>query len=1151
MKQLPSSNLKQDDNLVAKEKNSYEQTNNQNNLKNRAKTNLRKKVITGALLLAIIPVIVLGTTSYFKNKSIESRINPSHEGELAYVILYQQSLWLLLATGTIAGLTGTIAFMLANRFIEPILQSASVSAKMVDRLFTEENLPNTLIKKDELGSLVTNLNLLQQKLPDLLWQQEVKQENFHVLMEIMYCLQKSRSVEEVFRNTVEETRRLLRADRVTILRIELDNTGTFVEESVAPRLPKILWTTIEELDFELEYLEEYQQDHVRAINNIYEANLSDRYLGLLERFAVKANLIAPIKCCQKKQLLGLLIAHQCNSFRNWQPQEIELVTHIAQQIGFSLEHTQLLEQSDAKAEQAQQFIELAHLIRESLNEEEVLNTTVRELRKEIRADRVVVYSFNYDWSGYISAESVLPGWPRALERIIKDPCIPQHLLQAYMQGRVVANDNVFEANFHPDHLELMKQLEIQSNLIAPILKNGHLFGLLVAHQCSAPRQWLQSEVNLFSQIATQVGFALDHARLLAKVEAEGERIKLLENITRCVWTSLKEDDIFASGVEAVRKFLNCDRVVVYNFDEDWNGTVAAESVVSGFPQTLKVQITDPCFAEGYVKQYEEGRVQVVDNIYEAGLTDCHLKQLETFAVKANLVAPIIQDEKLSGLLIAHQCSAPRYWQDWEVNLFTQVGTQIGFALARARLVQKLEVESRQSRLITDISRRIRASLVEENVLKTTVTEVRKAMNCDRVIVYSFDPDWYGSVIAESVVPGFSKALWAEIKDPCFTEGYIQQYEAGRVKAIDNIYEAGLTNCHIEQLEPFQIKANLIAPILKDEQLFGLLIANQCSAPYHWQEWEINFMSNIANQVSFALEHCRLLNQSEESYQKVEYIARQQQREKETIINQMLELLNRSEKIAVNLSEYNLTHKDSITAIYEQIKAITNAVVELTNITRQAELEEQKWSTFFTESQESWSQTVSSERIFRTNTIEIGTKIKHLIYSSQELLQILNTIGDRIAQLKLEGMNGVLEAARSQETSQKFAAVSQKIHSLAQQLDQEILEIQPLASAMQTNVQEINSILEGEETQVNKLTALQEKTQQKFKQVDAANQQIKTILTQLSQTAIQQVKTLENIGKYLSKMTNLNNQNTDSSQQIIASFAELKTNVKELKIAKNS
>ena len=1156
MKKLPAYNFELDESSLSTQINNPEKSNddinNTTSISN-SKENYKKiknKIIAGFILMSIIPVTVLGATSYIKNQSIEAKISPSENEEIAYIILYQQSLWLILATGTIAGVAGTIAFMLADRFIDPILKSATKTAKIVDRLYVKDTMPNDSNRENELNNLATNLNLIEQKLPDLLWKQEAKKENFQVIMEVINALQQSRSVEELFRNTVEETRRALRADRVAILQIESDNRGTFVEESVAPRLPKILWTTVENLSLDLEYLEDAREDHVRVINNIYQDDLSDRYLNLLARFGVKANIVAPIKCHKGKQILGLLVVHQCSSVRSWQPQEIELITYIAQQVGFSFDHTQLLEYSDAKAEQAQTFIGLAHKIRKSLNENEVLNTTVRELRKEIKADRVVVYSFNTDWSGHISAESVLPGWPRALDKQIKDPCIPQNLIQAYMEGRISATDNVFKADFHPERLQLIKQLEIKASLIAPILNNGQLFGLLIAHQCSASRQWLQSEINLFSQISAQIGFALDHARLLAKVKAEGDKNKLLENITHRVSTSLNSEDIFTYGVEEVREFLRCDRVIVYGFDKKWHGIVVAESVAADFPAMLQAQIYDPCFAEGFIEKYQTGRVQVLDDIYEAGLTDCHIQQLGKFKVKANLVAPILQENKLLGLLIAHQCSSARYWQDWEVKLFTQVAQQISFALGRAKLVEKLEAESRQNKLIADISRRIRSSLVEENVLNTAVIEIRKVLECDRVMVYNFDPQWYGTVVAESVVPGFPKALWREVKDACFIEGYREKYQTGRIQVVEDIYNSGLTPCHIEQLESFQIRANLVAPILKDDKLMGLLIANHCSAPYNWQKWEINLFSSIASQVSFALDHCRIVNQSEQSYHQIKTTALQKQQAQDFILTQIFELLNHSENIVANLSEQNLSGQKSLTAMYQRIQTITDAVKELNSIARQAEQKEKEWLTSFADSQESWSQALDSEQNLRMSTIEISTKTKHLIHSSQAMLQILNTIGDRLAQLKLEGMNGVLEAARNPETSQKFAAVSQKIHSLAQEIDQELNQIQPLASAIQTDVQEINSMLELEENQIGKVAKLQEQTKQKFQQINTAKQEITAIVNDLGEAATQQVKTLEEIGESLSAIADTNNRKSSAqSQTIVASLQKLKTEVEELKTSK--
>ena len=114
----------------------------------------------------------------------------------------------------------------------------------------------------------------------------------------------------------------------------------------------------------------------------------------------------------------------------------------------------------------------------------------------------------------------------------------------------------------------------------------------------------------------------------------------------------------------------------------------------------------------------------------------------------------------------------------------QIATQVRFALDYARLLERVDTKADQAQVFIDITRRIRKSLNEENVLKTTVEEIRKELSADRVIVYGFDANWYGTVIAESVVPGFPKALRARINDPCFAQGYVELYQTGRVKVIE-------------------------------------------------------------------------------------------------------------------------------------------------------------------------------------------------------------------------------------------------------------------------------------------------------------------------------------------------------------------------------
>ena len=320
--------------------------------------------------------------------------------------------------------------------------------------------------------------------------------------------------------------------------------------------------------------------------------------------------------------------------------------------------------------------------------ETVFSQAVQGARELLKADRVVVYRFNPNWSGYIAAESVLPGLPRAFDNNVDDACISEQLLEEYRRGRVVPTSNVMTAGFHPEHQQLMERLQIKANLVTPILKNEQLFGLLIAHHCEQTHIWQQGEIDFLKQLASQLGIILNRLSFLEQKQAAVERASMVKDITIKLTQGLGVQEIMETAVQELRQALNSDRVIIYSFNDQWKGRVIVESVSDGFPKALGADIDDPCFAKGYVERYRQGRVQATENIYDAGLTDCHIAQLQQFAVKANLVAPVIRNNELLGLLIAHQCDAPRKWQQEDIAMFSQVATQVGLALDRASLLEQ-------------------------------------------------------------------------------------------------------------------------------------------------------------------------------------------------------------------------------------------------------------------------------------------------------------------------------------------------------------------------------------------------------------------------------------------------------------------------------
>jgi len=152
-----------------------------------------------------------------------------------------------------------------------------------------------------------------------------------------------------------------------------------------------------------------------------------------------------------------------------------------------------------------------------------------------------------------------------------------------------------------------------------------------------------------------------------------------------------------------------------------------------------------------------------------------------------------------------------------------------------------------------------ASLKLEDILKTTVTDLRNILQCDRVIIFQFAPDWSGKVVVESVGSEWTAILSTKIHAPCFPQSYIKAFKQGLFTSKSDIYTAGIDTCHRELLANFQVRANLVIPILKGEELWGLLIAHHCAAPREWQPSEIELMRQLATQAGIAIQQADLFD----------------------------------------------------------------------------------------------------------------------------------------------------------------------------------------------------------------------------------------------------------------------------------------------------
>jgi two-component system, cell cycle sensor histidine kinase and response regulator CckA len=189
----------------------------------------------------------------------------------------------------------------------------------------------------------------------------------------------------------------------------------------------------------------------------------------------------------------------------------------------SLRNLTALKQTESilsqQAEGERLVASLTQKIRQSLNLQEILTTTVTLVREHLHTDRVIVLQLNSQGRGSIRQEVVAPNCPAMLTLNLPYRDFPADWLAQHRQGDIAVID-VDQSPLPPRYIEFLQQLNVKSSLSAPILLQGQLWGLLMIHECSQQRYWSDYEIELLQQLANQLSIALTQSQLVAQLREQ-------------------------------------------------------------------------------------------------------------------------------------------------------------------------------------------------------------------------------------------------------------------------------------------------------------------------------------------------------------------------------------------------------------------------------------------------------------------------------------------------------------------------------------------------------------------------------------------------------------------------------------------------------
>ncbi len=366
-----------------------------------------------------------------------------------------------------------------------------------------------------------------------------------------------------------------------------------------------------------------------------------------------------------------------------------------------------------------------------------LSQILIEAREIVKADRLVVYRFMADNRGYIAGESFGTGTSSAMAEQVNDPCIPEELLAAYAKGRIIANDSVTDSNYHPDHKNLLTRLNIKSNLIVPIVQNGNLLGLLVAHHCQNAHAWQEWESIYMTKFAEQIGISLSGFTISERGQLDATRQRdkavreqLLSSISRAQTTQEMATPL-AYILEEGRLKLGADRVAIYRFFPGYDGHIVGEAILPGITSAFGERLEDAVMAQDTIDGYREGMTIATNDVTAGDYAVERQQLLSKLQVKSNLVVPILQGNNLLGLLVAHHCKKAHQWQESEVNYFTEFALPISSCLGGFAATERSQYEAEASGKRADTAKKENENRQKE--LFRLLTEIEGASDGDLTV----------------------------------------------------------------------------------------------------------------------------------------------------------------------------------------------------------------------------------------------------------------------------------------------------------------------------------------------------------------------------------------------------------------------------------
>lgn len=609
-------------------------------------------------------------------------------------------------------------------------------------------------------------------------------------------------------------------------------------------------------------------------NEFLEENnlINSKSHQFLKDFGMKSCAYMPIK--YNNEIIGMLGIVYVRRKKFFRDTELELIRKICGQIALTLEQITLSANYEKCAEREMMMRKIVQKLGSTLDIEKIKHYFVTRMAKYFRADRVALSLFDREReiflpfdenSEYLQTPEMqsLIGYDWSREEI-------KPFIEPIKQGKEV-NFSDFESYIKENNLEKTRipELFLKSNICSsyniPVMCSDKIMGYFCIDFKKKGVEINRCEMNFLRVLAEQLGITLYQIELYEKSKEAAEKEQLLINIISVIRSTLDINEIKTKIVEFAGEALNADRCIIDEFDNTTGKFKPAKYEYVASPDITSIKGFD---VEEYIPEIcdimrvgdELLAFDLEEYFRERGQENClsvisHKKN----NIKSDVAIPIIYADRLYGTFVLHYTKEKIILNEDQLDFIRSLATQTGNALYQAELYEKEKQTAEREELLRKIISIIQSTMDINEIKKTVVKEIGKALNADRCVIYQVDTETDEFMVIDEnseylSSPDIKSHMGINLEEEKFkTVKKLLQYEKQEliIPDVDN-HSEHYDPSIIELLREYGVKSNYTIPIIYNERVLGILYINFVREKKVISEEELKFFRLLAAQAGIAI-----------------------------------------------------------------------------------------------------------------------------------------------------------------------------------------------------------------------------------------------------------------------------------------------------------